>query len=65
MPIPRVDGVVAMVPDVLNISLDEALEQSSDLKRAFESDGEVSRADQSCRKIEGLARNIGTHAAAS
>ena len=35
MPIPRVDSVVAMVPDVLNISLDEALEQSADLKRAL------------------------------
>jgi DNA polymerase-3 subunit alpha len=64
MPIVRVDGVVAMVPDVLNISLDEALEQSSDLKRAFESDGEVRELINLARKIEGLARNIGTHAAA-
>jgi len=47
-----------MVPDVLNISLDEALEQSSDLKRAFESDGEVRELINLARKIEGLARNI-------
>jgi DNA polymerase-3 subunit alpha len=64
MPIPRVDTIVAMVPDVLNISLDEALEQSADLKRTYQSDGEVRELLDLARKIEGLARNVGTHAAA-
>ncbi len=63
-PIPRVDNVVAMVPDVLNISLDEALEQSADLKKAYETDGEIRELLDFARKIEGLARNVGTHAAA-
>ena len=64
MPIPRVDAIVAMVPEVLNISLDEALEQSADLKKAYETDGEVRELLDLARKIEGLARNVGTHAAA-
>ncbi len=64
IPIPRVDSIVAMVPDVLNISLDEALEQSADLKKSYESDGEIREVLDFARKIEGLARNVGTHAAA-
>jgi len=64
LPIFRVDQIVAMVPDTLNISLDDALEQSSDLKQAYESNGEVRELIDLARKIEGLARNVGTHAAA-
>ncbi len=64
MPIFRVDQVVAMVPDTLNITLDEALTQSSDLRQAYDSNGEVRELIDLARKIEGLARNVGTHAAA-
>ena len=64
MPIPRVDAVVAMVPEELGITLKKALEQSADLKRTFESDGEVRELLTLAMKIEGLARNVGTHAAA-
>ena len=41
MPIPRVDAVVAMVPEELGIELAEALQKSADLKRAYDADGEV------------------------
>ncbi len=64
MPIFRVDQIVAMVPDQLNITLDEALQQSSDLRQAYDSNGEVRELIDLARKIEGLARNVGTHAAA-
>ncbi len=64
IPIPRIDTIVAMVPDVLYITLDQALEQSNDLKKAYNSDGEVRELLDLARKIEGLARNVGTHAAA-
>ena len=64
MPIPRVDTIVAMVPEILNITLDGALEQSADLKKAYETDGEIRELLDLARKIEGLARNVGTHAAA-
>jgi DNA polymerase-3 subunit alpha len=64
MPIFRVDQIVAMVPDQLNISLDEALEQSSDLRNTYETNGEIRELIDLARKIEGLARNVGTHAAA-
>jgi DNA polymerase-3 subunit alpha len=64
LPIPRVDAVVAMVPEELGISLDKALEKSEELKKAYDSDGEVRELLDLARKVEGLARNVGTHAAA-
>ncbi len=62
--IPRVDEIVAMVPDVLGITLKQALETSEELVRTYESDGEVRELLDLAMKIEGLARNVGTHAAA-
>jgi DNA polymerase-3 subunit alpha len=64
MPIFRVDQVVAMVPDQLGIMLADALNQSDDLRKAYDSDGEIRELIDLAMKIEGLARNVGTHAAA-
>ncbi len=63
-PIPNVDAVVAMVPEELGISLDEALQKSNDLKKRYDADPEMRTLYDFARKIEGLARNVGTHAAA-
>jgi DNA polymerase-3 subunit alpha len=64
MPIPRVDAIVAMVPDQLHITIDKALETSDELKKAYDADAEIRELIDLARKIEGLARNVGTHAAA-
>jgi DNA polymerase-3 subunit alpha len=64
MPIPRVDSVVALVPDELNITLEKALEKSEGLQKIYESDGQIRELLNLARQIEGLARNVGTHAAA-
>jgi len=64
MPIPRVDQVVALVPDQLNISLDDAAAPGSQLAAACDADAEVREWVDLARRIEGLARNVGTHAAA-
>jgi DNA polymerase-3 subunit alpha len=64
MPIPRVDLVVGMVPEQLGISIDKALETSDELRQAYDGDGEIRELLDLARKIEGLARNVGTHAAA-
>ena len=64
LPIPRVDGVVALVPEELGITLPEALKKSDGLKKVYESDGEVRELLDLAMQIEGLARNVGTHAAA-
>ncbi len=64
LPIPRVDSIVALVPDELKITLDKAIEKSDELKKAYNSDPEVRKLLDLAKGIEGLARNVGTHAAA-
>lgn len=64
MPISRVDSVVALVPPVLNIKLEKALDTSDQLREACDKDPQVRELIDFARQVEGLARNIGTHAAA-
>ncbi|HEX3871951.1 MAG TPA: DNA polymerase III subunit alpha, partial [Pirellulales bacterium] len=63
-PVPRVDTLVAMVPDELGIKLKDAIQQSEDLNKAYTTDPEARELLDLAMKIEGLARNVGTHAAA-
>ncbi len=63
-PIPRVDAVVALVPEELHITLEKALETSAELKQLYKTDAGARELVDLARKIEGLARNVGTHAAA-
>ncbi len=64
LPIPRVDAVVALVPDELGITLEKALQKSEDLTKAYDDDAEIRKLLDLAMGIEGLARNVGTHAAA-
>ncbi|MEM7782366.1 MAG: DNA polymerase III subunit alpha [Planctomycetota bacterium] len=64
IPLARVNQITGMVPDKLGISLDDALEASEELKAVYEGDPEIGEMIDFARKLEGLARNIGTHAAA-
>lgn len=64
MPIFRVDQITAMIPDQLGISLEKSLEQSEELAKVYDSDPEVRELLDLAMKVEGLARNVGTHAAA-
>src|SRR5207237_10861569 len=63
IPLERVIRLTAMVPAVLNISLDEALVQSTELKKEYQSDADVRQLIDMARKLEGTNRNAGTHAA--
>ncbi len=56
MPIFRVDQIVAMVPEQLGIELKEALEQSDELRKAYDSDGEIHELIDLAMKVEGLAQ---------
>ena len=64
IPLARVNQVTSMIPDKLGISLQAALEESDELKAAYDGDPEVEEMVNFAMKLEGLARNIGTHAAA-
>jgi DNA polymerase-3 subunit alpha len=52
-----------MVPDVLNISLEAALQQEPRLAELTENDPNVAELIQICRVLEGLPRHASTHAA--
>ena len=64
IPLARVNQITGMVPEELGITLDAALDKSTELARVYETDGEIRELLDLARKLEGLARNIGTHAAA-
>ena len=64
IPLSRVNQLTGMIPNELGISLKGALEKSDELAREYKTDGEVRELLDVAMKIEGLARNLGTHAAA-
>jgi DNA polymerase-3 subunit alpha len=63
IPLYEVDAIAKMVPDVLNISLDAALEQEPRLKDLAKNKPEVADLVNICRTLEGLPRHASTHAA--
>jgi len=64
VPLARVNEISAMVPEELGITLAKALEKGPDFKAAYDTDSEIHELVDLALKIEGLARNVGTHAAA-
>jgi DNA polymerase-3 subunit alpha len=63
VPLPRVNEIAKMVPETLNISLDQALKDSAELKEAYDQDPQIREVIDIGRRLEGLARSAGTHAA--
>jgi len=57
------DRVARLVPNTIHITLDEAIEQSAEMKEAFDSDPKVHRLVETARRLEGVARHASTHAA--
>jgi DNA polymerase-3 subunit alpha len=63
IPLERVNQLTNMVPRTLGITLEEALEQSPELRQAYETDPDVRELIDIAKKLEGTNRNAGTHAA--
>ena len=63
IPLKEVDAIAKMVPDVLNIELDDALEQEPKLREMAESRDDVAELIRIARTLEGLPRHASTHAA--
>ncbi|MCK4618533.1 MAG: DNA polymerase III subunit alpha [Desulfobacterales bacterium] len=63
IPLHEVDAIAKMVPDVLNISLDNALKQEPRLRSIAEKKPEIDDLLKVCRVLEGLPRHASTHAA--
>ncbi len=63
IPYTDVDRIAKMVPAILNVTLDQALDDSPSLQQAYESELQVRELLDTARKLEGLVRNSGVHAA--
>ena len=63
MPYGEVDRIAKLIPDVLGIKLDQAIEQSPELRTRIESDSQVERLIETARSLEGLTRHASKHAA--
>jgi DNA polymerase-3 subunit alpha len=63
IPYTDVDRIAKMVPATLDITLDKALDDSPPLQQAYENEIQVRELIDTARKLEGLVRNSGVHAA--
>src|SRR5450631_1336387 len=63
IPYADVDRIAKMVPTQLNITLEQAIADSAQLREAIEKDGQIRELFETARKLEGMVRNSGVHAA--
>ena len=63
LPYGDVDRVAKLVPAAPDMTLDKAMELSSDLKALVASDSNIGKLMQIARQLEGLPRHSSTHAA--
>lgn len=57
------DKIAKMIPDILNINIDKALDINQELKKIYETDSEVKSLIDVAKSIEGMPRHASTHAA--
>ncbi|MBT4365187.1 MAG: DNA polymerase III subunit alpha, partial [Desulfobacteraceae bacterium] len=63
IPLREVDAICKLVPDVLNIGLDDAIKMEPKLKELEEEKPEITELMKISRVLEGLPRHASTHAA--
>lgn len=59
----EVDRIAKMIPTMLNITIDKALELNPELNKAYEDEERVRELIGVAKKLEGLPRHTSTHAA--
>jgi DNA polymerase-3 subunit alpha len=64
MPYGDVDRIAKLIPATIGITIEKALEESPDLRKAYDSDKQVRELIDTARKLEGLVRGAGVHASA-
>jgi DNA polymerase-3 subunit alpha len=63
IPYADVDRIAKMVPNTLNITIDHALKDSPPLAAAYADEPQTKELIDTAKKLEGLVRNSGVHAA--
>jgi DNA polymerase III subunit alpha len=64
MPYGDVDRIAKLVPATVGMTLERALEESPDLRKAYDGDKQVRELIDTAKKLEGLVRGAGVHASA-
>ena len=63
IPLNETDRVARMVPSQLNISVADAIAQSSELRAARDQDAQIEELLSFAQRLNGVVRNVSTHAA--
>ena len=63
LPYAFADSIAKMVPNELNITLDLALEKNPEFRKLYQEDEQVHTLIDMCKRLEGLPRHTGMHAA--
>src|SRR6266478_4027039 len=63
VPYSDVDRIAKMVPNQLNIKLENAIKDSPAMQQAYDADAQVRELLDTAKKLEGMVRNAGVHAA--
>jgi DNA polymerase-3 subunit alpha len=63
IPLARVEQLTKLVPQRLNITLQEAIDEEPQLKSLADQDPDIARLLDYAKRLEGTARNVSTHAA--
>ena len=63
MPYGEVDKIAKLIPATIGITIDEALKESEPLQQVYQNDPQIRELIDIARKLEGLARGAGMHAA--
>jgi DNA polymerase-3 subunit alpha len=64
MPYGDVDRIAKLIPTTVGMTIDQALEDVPDLRKAYDSDPAIKELIDTAKKLEGLVRGAGVHASA-
>jgi DNA polymerase-3 subunit alpha len=64
IPYGDVDRIAKLIPATVGITLDQALEDVPELRKAYETDAQIRELLDTAKKLEGLVRGSGVHASA-
>jgi DNA polymerase-3 subunit alpha len=64
IPYGDVDRIAKLIPATVGMTIDAALEGVPDLKKAYDTDGQIRELIDTAKKLEGLVRGSGVHASA-
>ena len=63
MPYAEVDRIAKMIPGTIGITIDKAMAESSQLADAYSREPQIKELIDTAKKLEGMVRNAGVHAA--